>query len=385
MTLRRPDYSEPFFYDRDRSNPRNHVWKEIEQRFPPPRGLKRGEDISVASWNLNCTSRHASERVWHALYLLQSHYHKYYKPYDNKSHFMPQTTLRLVVLFQGINRAGFQVILDSPFVQDNFFLSDSHIYTDDVRQSTVTMISKDLPISKVFRIPFRHTRNNRDCLFVDIAIQNEARSRISSTAPPRPGVPFHDVIRIANTELENIGDQGALVRSYQLGVIQEFLSPEDPQMNMEVIVVGGVLGASMGLGGPENHHLPRLFGLRDLWSEQNPTVDDFAPFDVERERIMDKGKRLGHTWGYQPVTPYLPPGRFDKILASGSVSAGKVMRIGVGYKLTIPSPNESKTSYGAARGPGEVIYTSTHSGLNVQVNVPPTHRIQSRQLTLPAP
>src|SRR5690606_37544475 len=95
MSFRRPDYSEPFFYDRDRSDPRNHVWKKIVTPFPPPRGLKRGEDISVASWNLNCTSRYAPERVGHALYLLQNYYDKYYKPYGKtKGMFMPPTQLR---------------------------------------------------------------------------------------------------------------------------------------------------------------------------------------------------------------------------------------------------------------------------------------------------
>ncbi|RPA84537.1 hypothetical protein BJ508DRAFT_412608 [Ascobolus immersus RN42] len=377
MSHQQPKYSEPFFYDSDRSDPRNRIWKKIVPPFTPHRGLKRGEDISIASWNLNCTSRYAPERVAHALYLLQNYYHKNYQPFaKSRGVFIPPPHLRLVILFQGINRAGFQVILDSPFVQDNFLLSDSHIYTDDVRQSTVTMISKDLPISKVFRVPFRHTKANRDALFVDIAIQNEARARVPPTSPPRPGVPFHDVLRIANTELESHVDSGALLRPYQLAMVQEYLTPAKPQIDPEVIVVGGLLGASMGVTGPDDHHhLPRLFGLRDLWKEHNPTVDEFRPFDLEQQR-HEKGKRLGHTFGYQPFGQYRP-GRVDKILASGIVSGATVMRMGVGQKCKITSPGD--LHYGARE---DAVYTSPHYGLTVVVNVPPHHTLPHMQLAL---
>jgi len=164
-------------------------------------------------------------------------------------------------------------------------------------------------------------------------------------------------------------------------MIQQYLSPEDPQIDPEVIVIGGLLGASMGIGGlPDQHHLPRLFGLRDLWQENNPNVDESAPFNPERER-QDKGKRLGHTWGYQPLSQYHKPGRFDKLLASGIVSGGTVMRMGVGQKAKVTSQDDL---HYAARDREDTVYTSPHLGLTVVVNVPPNHAVPHMQLALTA-
>lgn len=283
---------------------------------------------------------------------LRNVYMRDYKEWTPSSLHRPPPTprsLRLVVLLQGINAAGVRVLKSEPFIRDNFLLSDDYLERAQIPSGNVTLISLDLCCGGTWRLPFRLSRTGRDAVFVDIVVD-------SSTSKVQ-------VLRIANTQLEDSVDHGGIVRTTQLSLLADFLAGPRPEIlpyphgdRGDVVVVGGIVAGDFCAEEATDAHLPYVLGFRDLWQATNPYS---PPPDNYQYDLSNCGKQVGHTWGYQPFIATRPPRRLDKILATGDVAInGTVNRVGIGSKAIV------RTRFGE-----EMVWISDHFGLKCNIFV----------------
>ncbi|KAJ7287153.1 Endonuclease/exonuclease/phosphatase [Mycena rebaudengoi] len=214
--------------------------------------------------------------------------------------------LPTLILLQEVHATCFQEILSSAFIREYYELtniSSRQLY------STLTLIPKPLAplVSSISRIPFRDTKMDRDCLYVDIDMPSP-----ESTAKAEPLR-----IRIANTHLESLRGYGDTARPKQLEAISKLLTAPG--------IGGGLVAGDMNAISPSDKELPERLGLSDAWlsSTKDTALDATAD---------DTGETQGHTWGYQPRQRF-PPNRLDKILTVGKLSATSIKRVGVGLRV----------------------------------------------------
>lgn len=200
-------------------------------------------------------------------------------------------------------------------MQDHFLVTDTHPVG---RYFTLTLMTRDIPIRSVRRVPFRMSRMQRDVLFVDIA---------------REG----GVLRVGNTHLESLPEPGVMLRPMQLGVIAGLLKEE----------AVGVVAGDMNAICPEDDGIAEKVGLQDAW---------------QTTRVEEAEDEVGNTWGYQPRCRFAP-GRLDKILFTGNVRFDEgVKRVGVGLEYEPPAGEEGLGRDGKQ-------WVSDHYGLMVKLGV----------------
>lgn len=183
------------------------TWQSLSHMSP---GLQRGTILTLASWNLDCSSPDPAARTLAALAYLKSVF--------------SSNDENLVIMLQEISLPFLDVILKHSWVQDNFIPSDiraakSSRVVSITKRSTlkrsakesapyfpVIMAQKTLPVLGCFRVPFM-TNFGRDVLAFDILSRQNASGG-------------QECIRLCTTHLESLS-QGHMYRQGQLAIISE--------------------------------------------------------------------------------------------------------------------------------------------------------------------
>ncbi|KAI1194797.1 Endonuclease/exonuclease/phosphatase [Nemania serpens] len=287
--------------------------------------LGRGCVLKVVSWNLECFGPDPAARASAALVYLEHTFGK--APTD------------LVVMLQEICPESLQAILEHAWVQRNFTLSNidapapvivdipgpsftmrETLWEGD-RYFTLMMVSKTLPMSKCFRLPFT-TKMGRDALVVDIAISN-----------------FNESFRLCTTHLESLW----IGKPYRLGQLTSISALLKGKSVPNGKIIGGMVGGDMNaFTQPEhgNHKIPEV-DLNDVWEDEPAPL---LPVLKAFQKDTSYGRARGNTYGYQSPKRRNRQ-RLDKFFYTGSVEtfaadeaqdvAGRFGRLGIGLKTEI--------------------------------------------------
>ena len=287
--------------------------------------------LKVVSWNIDWSSAGTEARATAALGHLQALFGEIQDPF--------------VVMFQEVCRESLRVILENPWVQRNFVLSNTKapesLYTNipgdsfiikrlDWRAApyfSLLMISRNLAIENCFRVPFE-TEMGRDALVVDIPVFNSEDQTESKAC-----------LRLCTTHLESLWS-GKAYRPGQLGLISTLLKGI-PTVRSRI--VAGLVGGDMNAIDRSEHEFHRAIDvdLQDVWEDvPAPPIPVLKPF----QRDFSYGRARGNTWGYQSNKPRERK-RMDKFLYTGSLETvvpdkaqdviGRLGRLGVGLKTEL--------------------------------------------------
>lgn len=285
--------------------------------------------LKVVSWNICSPTAGHEVRVTAALEHIQGLFGNLQDP--------------IVMMFQEVCHPSLQAILQNPWVQRNFILSNTmppeSVYTNIPGNSfilrrldwaatpcfSLLMVSRNLAIENCFRVPFV-TLAGRDALVVDIPIS-------SSTQPNE----LKECLRLCTTHLES-SVKGKAYRPGQLGLISTLLKGE-PKIKSRI--VAGLVGGDMNAIFWREHDFHRAIDvdLKDAWEDiPAPPI----PVLKRLEKDLSYGRAKGYTWGYQSVKPHVRR-RMDKFLYTGSLETvaleeaqdvtGKLGRLGIGLKI----------------------------------------------------
>ncbi|KAI5804496.1 Endonuclease/exonuclease/phosphatase [Geopyxis carbonaria] len=291
-------------------NAKKNEWAEAKNH-PDLKALQKplgkAQSLRLYTWNVDFAGDHARHRICEALDHLQS------------SISAPQSST--VILLQEVYYAALDSLLDHPLVKLNFQVTD--IKASGHHYFTTTLVSTDLIVDHVERVPFQSSRMDRDVLYVDIKVQGGG------------------VLRCANTHLESL-PTGEAERPVQLGIISKLLKADR--------VIAGIVGGDMNAIGDVDIdlHKNKYIQLNDVW-------------DLEMRK--GRAEEEGFTWGYQPKCRF-PTGRLDKILYTGPLifeeTEGKLLsRLGVGLKYKPKQQSEN----------GRDHWVSDHFGLSVELKL----------------
>ncbi|KAF7174503.1 hypothetical protein CNMCM5623_007595 [Aspergillus felis] len=115
--------------------------------------------IRLTTWNIDFQTPLGRERMAAALEYLS---HQHSTQHDDET---PS-----IIFLQEMVESDLQLIQESGWVQEKFFITDTS--SDHWRGSygTTTMIDKQLVVRRVFRVPYSNSRMERDGLFVDVDV-----------------------------------------------------------------------------------------------------------------------------------------------------------------------------------------------------------------------
>ncbi|KAF9565868.1 hypothetical protein CPC08DRAFT_595015, partial [Agrocybe pediades] len=277
------------------------------------------KSFALITWNVDFSRSYAKQRLITALNHLQS----LVEELKNKS------SLQTIILLQELHQDYYTTLLDHPFVQENYDVTDevSDKWLTHYGLATLIPRSDEVRVRKVFSTPFEDSRMGREALFVDLEVAEEDPS-----AAPK-------IVRIANTHLESLDGFGNVARPKQLAAIARELSV--PEVDI------GIVGGDMNPIGPKDADIPASVNLLDAWEVYCGQPSGNLAGDPEE---MQRREKDGHTWGYQPPSRYAPK-RMDKVLFRGPLAIRQIERIGVGLKVA-PERVEQKD-----------IWASDHCGL----------------------
>lgn len=253
-----------------------------------------------------------------------------------------------MLLFQEVHIRALEAILANPWVRGEFIITNIVPMSYAEKYGTVTLISRCLApaLERAFRVVFQNSVMGRDALFVDLRIERPpfhtavGASAVSAAvagaaaAEGDEGGACVGVLRIANTHLEWLTEDEAVVRYVQLKEVHKVLFTQG--------VYVGVVAGDMSATDPEDEVMAEKVGFTDLWETGG------------------NDRSGGQTWGYQPQCVF-EPGRLDKILACGNllgmVSRAGVETVGVGCDIELD---------------GKSLWVSDHYGLMWTVKLDPT-------------
>ncbi|KAH6631505.1 Endonuclease/exonuclease/phosphatase [Chaetomium tenue] len=247
----------------------------------------------------------------------------------------------LVLMLQEVCPESLQAILEHPWVQRNFIVSnteppesvirhlpgESFVLVDTVwkcaRYFTLLLVPRSLTISDCFRVPFVTTMG-RDALVVDLVF-DDSRSR-----------PRTQGLRLCTTHLESLWE-GKAYRLGQLALVSSLLKGE---RGAATEIVGGIVGGDMNAIDRSEHEFHRVpeVALKDVWEDEPaPPLPVLKPF----QKDITYGRARGNTWGYQSAKARERK-RMDKFLYTGSLETvpvteaqdltGRMARLGIGLK-----------------------------------------------------
>jgi len=308
--------------------------------------LESGSVLKVVSWNIDWSSAGTEARATAALEHLQRLFGEVQDPF--------------VAMFQEVRRESLQVILENPWVQRNFVLSNTKapesLYTNipgdsflfkrlDWRAASyfsLLMISRNLAIENCFRVPFV-TKMGRDALVVDIPVFS-SRERTESK----------ECLRLCTTHLESLWS-GKAYRPGQLGLISTLLKGVP---TMKSRIVAGLVGGDMNAIDRPEHDFHRAIDvdLQDAWEDiPAPPMPVLKPF----QKDFSYGRARGNTWGYQS-NKSRERKRMDKFLYTGSLETvaldeaqdvmGRLGRLGIGLKTELDVWEKETVEKPAVRG-----------------------------------
>ncbi|GAB1205343.1 hypothetical protein APSETT445_004017 [Aspergillus pseudonomiae] len=234
--------------------------------------------IALYSWNIDFMLPFAAARMRPAL----AHLHQL-------TRLLPPNTAPVIFL-QECTRSDLETIAATPWVQDHFHLTDIDTANWATTQyGTTILVSRQLPITSVFRVHYSHTRMDRDALFVDLSIGLEEKR-----------------IRLCNTHLESLALEPPY-RPPQMQLVAQYMHHD---------VVDAALAA-----GDFNAIQPFDRTLH----VDNRLKDAFLELGGEEDT------EEGYTWGQQAATKQRAQfgcSRMDKVYFRGSVKLLKFERFG---------------------------------------------------------
>ena len=326
-------------------HPEISAWASPELNQKCRDDLLPGSILKIVSWNLQWSTPDPARRVTAALDHLQDRFGTAPGP--------------LVVMLQEVCQESLQALLENPWVQRNFNMTDStpprsihddvhgdsfvfkKLYWEAKPYFTLMMLPKSLRILDCFRVPFV-SRMGRDALFVDIPISAGGQS-ISGRS-----------VRLCTTHLESLyGNETH--RSSQLATISKLIKETRAKDHENI---AGFVGGDMNAITPSEHNLHRTneVDLRDVWEDiPAPLVPVLKPF----QKDMSFGQARGNTWGYQSKESSTRK-RLDKFYYTGHLETvplsepqdvtGKIGRIGIGCKTVVEAWQGEERSAVFVRG-----------------------------------
>ncbi|GKU14490.1 unnamed protein product [Fusarium langsethiae] len=254
---------------------------------------KKGDILKIVSWKLfPSASSLAAVRASAAIDHLRNLFTR--KPHN------------LVVMLQEIRKESLDAILKHKWTQQNFVLSDTEPpYVDEIDDGegdlessqcfSIVMISRNLPISNCFRVPF-DSATNSDALVVDVPV--------SESEDHGPEVSKQS-LRLCTARLEPTYDEPTF-RYDQLSLVSDLLQGD---LSKGQNILSGLVGGNMGPLAVSERDIHREYsiGLKDIWDDRlapvQPTVKPsgknahskaksdawmFHPDRKRRERNLDK-------------------------------------------------------------------------------------------------
>lgn len=314
-------------------------WVELENSFRQM--LKRDHILKIATWNINQSSPGQGARAVAALEHLQALLGNIGSP--------------SVIMLQEVCHESLQEILNSPWVQRNFVVSNvappESIYTDISGESfilrklvwdtvpycTLMMVSRGVPIRRCFRVPFV-SGMGRDALVMDIPVSPTEEK---------------DCLRLCTTHLESL--YAPSTRASQLGFISRLLKGT-PHMDSRIIA--GVVGGDMNVSNKSEHEIHKTVDvdLNEIWEDvPAPPVPILKPF----QKDLSCGRARGNTWGYQSEGKRSGK-RLDKFFYTGLIETvapdeaqdvtGRLGRFGMNLKTEVEAWEDEYDTLSFARG-----------------------------------
>ncbi|KAF4215579.1 hypothetical protein CNMCM8980_010585 [Aspergillus fumigatiaffinis] len=333
----------------DHSNPQpfyhyfNNTWTPIRSstditRNPSTSNLHQPHTRNIArirltTWNIDFQTPLGRERMAAALEYL-SHQHS----------IQPDDETPSIIFLQEMVESDLQLIQESAWIQEKFFITDTS--SDHWRGSygTTTMIDKQLVVRGVFRVPYSNSRMERDALFVDVDV-----------GPP--GAEDGGILRLCNTHLESLVSHPPR-RPVQLRLASSFMhasGPEDEGMYTPPTPHAAILAGDLNAFAPEDGSAPEECSLRDA-------------FLVLGGR---EGSEESFTWGQQ-VPDWMRErfgcSRMDKVLYCGGVEAKSLRRIGEGVTVTVTFQGDQSESEDEDFSHEEV-WVTDHLGLQGEFEI----------------
>ena len=350
----KPQFLQPHIYD-----PRSTTWVAFQNG--PQGTLERGSVLDAISWNLCSHWPYPAARVSAALEHLRM--------------LLGNSPRHQVVMLQEIRAESLRAMLENPWVQNNFILSDVHppesIHKDISGESfilrcteweamhyfTLMMVSRDLGIMDCYRVPFV-TKTGRDALVVDVPVHDQDE-RIDSAKS----------IRLCTTHLESFYG-GKAWRPGQLTLLSSLLKGIPVTKSRPI---AGLVGGDMNALDLQEHefHRARDVDLKDVW-EDLPAPSMAIP--KPRWKDSSYGRAMGYTYGYQSYGKNNLGRRIrlDKFLYTGFIEtmtptnsqdvAGRLGRIGVGLRTKVKAWVCNNLGTSLVRGetvrkPGKKVYS----------------------------
>jgi len=221
--------------------------------------------VTLVTWNINGAPRKCRERTEGVISYIQR------EAFACHASEAPRPA---VLMLQEVTRESFNVLLGHAWIRAHFRVvpASPDQWPHGAHYGVVTLLSNSIPIAYSASVEYHQTQHGRTALLTDILVGGaEPRARI---------------LRIINTHLES-NMQGTSMRRAQMRAAAWWLR--------DTHIFGGVLCGDMNAITPSDKTFVKENGLEDAWHELIST----AP---------------GYTWGFQPPSLYLPPGRLDKIL-----------------------------------------------------------------------
>ncbi|GFF33294.1 5'-tyrosyl-DNA phosphodiesterase [Aspergillus udagawae] len=337
----------------DRANPQpfyhyfNNSWTPIRSssditKNPSTSNLRQSYSknvtrIRLTTWNIDFQTPHGHERMAAALEYL-SHQHRTQHDDETPS----------IIFLQEMVGSDLQLIQESGWVQEKFFITDTS--SDYWRGSygTTTMIDKQLVVRRVFRVPYSNSGMERDGLFVDVDV-----------GPPGPE--GECILRLCNTHLESLVSHPPR-RPVQLHLASSFMHgsgpapvPEDEGMYAPPTPHAAILAGDLNAFAPEDRSAPEECGLRDAFLSLGGR----------------EGTEESFTWGQQVpdwMREQFGCSRMDKILYCGGVEAKSLKRIGEGVTVTVNSQGDHSDSEDENYS-NEEVWVTDHLGLQGEFEV----------------
>ncbi|GFF28200.1 hypothetical protein IFM58399_01909 [Aspergillus lentulus] len=311
----------------NRANPQpfyhyfNNTWTPIRTstditKPPNPSNLhlthsKNINRIRLTTWNIDFQTPLGRERMAAALEYL-SHQHST----------QPDDETPSIIFLQEMVESDLQLIQESGWIQEKFFITDTSSDHWRGHYGTTTMIDKQLVVRGVFRVPYSNSRMERDGLFVDVDVGPFGAESVC-------------ILRLCNTHLESLVSHPPR-RPVQLRLASSFMhgsgpgpGPEDEGLYTPPTPHAAILAGDLNAFAPEDRSAPDECGLRDAFLALGGR----------------EGTEESFTWGQQ-VPDWMRErfgcSRMDKILYCGGVEAKSLRRIGDGVTVKVTS-NQSES------------------------------------------
>lgn len=279
------NFDEPWQQNFHIFSPSDSKWQTFEagnSTTAPDANATKTENLALYSWNIDFMLPFPDSRMRLAV----RHLEGLVKGLDEKT--------ASVIYLQECVDSDLALLAADPWVRDNFAITDLDISNwQSGHYGTVTLIDKRFPITSCFRVHYSQTVMERDCLCVDVKLNDKT-------------------IRLCNSHLESL-------------TLEPPRRPPQMQMIAKHMKAAGIDGAAVAGDFNAIQDFDRSLhsdnGLSDAFLEQGGDE-----YDAEG----------GHTWGQQAATfqrEKFGTSRMDKVFFCGSLTCTRFARFGAGVEL----------------------------------------------------